>query len=663
MIACGGLTKAYGARPVLRDLSLAFPDAGLFLLLGESGSGKTTFLNVLSGMIPFDAGAVTVDGIEYRDRVDAGALAARIDYITQDSYFVDFLTVTDNLRLVRDEPTEIADLLEGYGLSRTAGQLPPTLSGGEKQRLAVLRAILGGKDVLLLDEPTAALDGENKRAVFELLSALKDRALILCATHDRQAIPYADQIVTFFKDAHAERSEGSGAQCAPRLDQPTEKWRTLRAAAGEKGNKTALEKPNPDVFLKKWFRSKYRSRRSTALFCVFLTLAICICAFADTPARKLDATLSGLYGVNLISVYTRGDGDGRALREDPAVRFSMLDYGGSCPDGSEDLPPDVLLRPTPDYEMALYVLPADRSVFPLADHLRYGTWFQSWDDILLSKEMAEALAPESPETLLGQTVPVKVYGLGTVRFRIVGILDGFTSFEKRYLSELDIPIQDGSDYNPEDYHDLYFVSSALTEKLTDDPGFRSGSGGQRCWRLFFGSYAEAKDFYARWKSGGASGSDAVLRDPSTFGDMDELFLFLFAASMPLALLMAIFSTLFYLALRKQEFLHSARFVAVFEYAGYEKRRVIRRLVRLELLELGRCLVGSACAALGLAAGGNLLNRALCLVPFQLFTFNPLLMVGFLALIFLIARRSVTVSYRKLNIQSWYELLVSRRDLL
>lgn len=651
MIVCKELTKSYGKQTVLRKLSFDFPDTGLFLLLGESGSGKTSFLNILSGMLPFDGGTVGVDGSEYREQVDAAGLASRIDYITQDSYFVDFLNVTDNLRLVRDEPAAIAALLEQYGLSRTAAQLPPTLSGGEKQRLAILRAILGGKDILLLDEPTAALDGENKRTVLELLSALKDKALIVCATHDRQAIPYADQIITFHKDAHAElspRACGAGR---------------LPAHSKKQARQPMPGKTKLDVFLKKWFRSRYRSRRSTVLFCVFLVLAICICSFADTPARKLEATLADLYHVNLTAVTTYREGDAGALLNDPAVCFSMLDYGGSCPDGNENLPADLILRPVPDYELSLHVLPADPAVFPMADHLRAGTWFAHWDDILLSREMAEALAPGKPETLLGQTIPVKVYGLGSVHFRIAGVLDRFTSFEKQYLGKLGIMLQDGADYNPEDYHDLYFVSSALTEKLMDDPGFRAGSSGQRVWYLFFRSFAEAKDFYTRWRSRAAWGSDVVLQNPSSFRDMDDLFLFLFAVAMPLALLMAIFSTLFYLSLRKLEFLQAARFVAVFEYAGYEKKQVIRRFIRLNLLQLCKCLAVSTCIALALTVGLNLLNKTLCLVPIQLFTYNPLLIGGFLSLVFLIARRSVSVSYRKLNIQSWYEILASRRDLL
>lgn len=659
MISCFGLSKTYGEQPVLRDFSFDFPDTGFFLLLGESGSGKTTFLNILSGMIPFDRGIVSVDGRSYRGQADAAALADRLDYITQDSYFADFLTVTDNLRLVRDEPETIRALLTRYGLDKTETQLPPTLSGGEKQRLAILRAILDGKDILLLDEPTAALDGEKKRTVLELLSSLKDQALILCATHDRQAIPYADQIITFYKDAHAEISPSacSNAKGASQIDGQSEERRTLCAETKSR------EKTSPDVFLKQWFRSSYRSRRATVLFCVFLTLALCVCCFADTPRRKLDATLSRLYRLNLSDVICYGDGDPAPLLADPAVAFSMLDYGRSCPDGNEDLPPELLLRPAPDYEMSLHVLPADPSAFPMSDHVSVGKWFEEWDDMLLSPEMAQALSPGEPEALLGQRVPVKVCGLGTVRFRIVGVLGSFTAFEKQYLRKLDINFPEGSSFEAATAFDWYYLSSGLTEKLAEDPGFRSGSSGQRCWRLFFRSYGEARDYYARWHSRLEPGGGVLLTDPGSFGDMEDLFLFLFAAALPLSLLMALFSTLFYLALRRLEFLQSARFVAVFEYAGYDRTRVLRRLIRLNLLQLTKCLAASTAIALIVTAVVNLLNRRLCLVSFQLFTPNPWILAAFLAMILLAGRLALVRGFRTLRFQSWYEILRAGRDLL
>lgn len=81
MISCISLTKYFGEQSVLLDIDLEFSDNGLFLLLGESGSGKTTFLSILSGMISFDRGNISIDGQQYHKQVDAALLAGRIDYI------------------------------------------------------------------------------------------------------------------------------------------------------------------------------------------------------------------------------------------------------------------------------------------------------------------------------------------------------------------------------------------------------------------------------------------------------------------------------------------------------------------------------------------------------------------------------------------------------
>ena len=86
------------------------------------------------------------------------------------------------------------------GLEKIAGQFPSSLSGGERQRLAVARSLLCGKRVLFLDEPTAALDEENKKAVFALLERLGKDMLIICSTHDEEAMDYADSIIRIDKE-------------------------------------------------------------------------------------------------------------------------------------------------------------------------------------------------------------------------------------------------------------------------------------------------------------------------------------------------------------------------------------------------------------------------------------------------------------------------------
>ena len=172
MIACEELTKTYGEECILDGFSGTFLETGFYLLLGESGSGKTSFLNLLAGFLPFESGTVRWDRDVYSEKVSFPG-EVPFDYMTQDSFFVDFLTVEENLKLLGDSAEaerKASDLLQRFGLFDKRKAFPSSLSGGERGRLAIIRALLKGKKVLLLDEPTAALDEKNKRMIFEMLS-------------------------------------------------------------------------------------------------------------------------------------------------------------------------------------------------------------------------------------------------------------------------------------------------------------------------------------------------------------------------------------------------------------------------------------------------------------------------------------------------------------
>ena len=103
MIKVCQLSKYYAHNCVISERSDHYADTGFYLLFGESGSGKTTYLNILYGLIPFEAGRIIIDDREYAGQIPLSAVSDIAEYITQDPFYVDFLTMGDNLKMISDD--------------------------------------------------------------------------------------------------------------------------------------------------------------------------------------------------------------------------------------------------------------------------------------------------------------------------------------------------------------------------------------------------------------------------------------------------------------------------------------------------------------------------------------------------------------------------------
>ena len=189
-------------RWAVRHLSFTLRAGEVLALVGENGAGKTTLVKLLARLYDPDEGRILLDGHDLRE-YDLAELRANIGVIFQD--FVRYhLTAAENIMLtlhvrgvVGDHTRQAAAALDAVGLTRRAKAFPGQMSGGEKQRVAIARALAGSPSVILADEPTAALDGENGKGVMELLADVaQDRSrAVLAVTHDHRTVTYADRVI------------------------------------------------------------------------------------------------------------------------------------------------------------------------------------------------------------------------------------------------------------------------------------------------------------------------------------------------------------------------------------------------------------------------------------------------------------------------------------
>lgn len=202
MIKIENLNYAYTDKPVLKNISFEIQENEMVGLLGLSGSGKTTLLKILSGLLQPDSGIYTIESNKaYEKGKRNKMLVNELGVVFQDYNLFMHLTVLDNLVLPyrlrfkksKEESKKVAiEMLSQFGLQEHLYKFPNECSGGQQQRIAIARALILNPRVLLIDEPTAALDQENTMIVSELLRDLNKKGLtVIVITHD---IPFAQSI-------------------------------------------------------------------------------------------------------------------------------------------------------------------------------------------------------------------------------------------------------------------------------------------------------------------------------------------------------------------------------------------------------------------------------------------------------------------------------------
>ncbi len=196
------------------DVNFSIRQGEFVVIVGPSGAGKTTVLNMLGGMDTCSGGTITVDGEElssYSQRQLTGYRRHEIGFVFQFYNLVQNLTALENVELASQicrNPLDAAMVLEEVGLSQRKNNFPAQLSGGEQQRVAIARALAKNPKLLLCDEPTGALDYQTGKAILKLLqdTCRQKGTTVIVITHNSALTPMADRVIRIRNGTVAEET-------------------------------------------------------------------------------------------------------------------------------------------------------------------------------------------------------------------------------------------------------------------------------------------------------------------------------------------------------------------------------------------------------------------------------------------------------------------------
>lgn len=208
MIDIKGIKKSFGSLEVLKGIDLHIDKGEVVSIVGPSGAGKTTLLQIIGTLDRPDAGTITIDGIDV-SKLSSKKLSdfrnLHIGFVFQFHQLLPEFTAIENIMIPayiagvshREARQRAEELLEFMGLSDRASHKPNELSGGEKQRVAVARALMNHPAVILADEPSGSLDSKNKEELHQLFFDLRDKfgQTFVIVTHDEQLASITDRTI------------------------------------------------------------------------------------------------------------------------------------------------------------------------------------------------------------------------------------------------------------------------------------------------------------------------------------------------------------------------------------------------------------------------------------------------------------------------------------
>lgn len=619
MIKVLNLHKKFGEQKIFSGFSYTFASKGFYLLLGESGCGKTTLLNILSGMCSFDYGEICITDKSFSHSVEWNDVKSIIGFVTQNTVLLDYLTIGEQLELLGIEKHEILLKLDYFNLKDCFSKYPYQLSGGEKQRIAIIRALLQEKKILLLDEPTASLDAENKIMVFELLEKISKDILIICSSHDEVSKDYAKDVIEFdsLNKYFTHKNTNNDVYC---FDY----------------NKPLNHKKLYPYYKK---RATYPQREKHSSLYIFFTyiLVFLMLFLGDYPNHKIQVSIEKIYNINhcISTVTDLGKDLYKSLKNNDNILDIVMVYNGSAPNKTKN----------DEYhdQVSIGVIPYSKKAFRLSQELEYGNYFSGENEVILST--GKAMEFGNPEDLIGETLTLNLYS-GKEQFKIVGIFKKFSETQLQYLSESCI----------ENANNCIFISSKYTQNFQNDKNFQWL--GQRTYVLYFDSYASMQNYYENHSDNKKLNLNNDNVDYSIIQKFESAFYILY----PFSFLVMLLSLLFYFQTKRTETLYNRQEISLYDYLGFDKKEIRYCWIKALLAENIFALTLAFIVTIIIAIIVNFINESIGIFPFRLLTFNAFLLLTFIICNMLFSLFVGLVNFRGLRNLNWQELFMQCNDL-
>lgn len=388
------IKKSYD-REIIKDISYKFETGKMYVIKGISGCGKSTFLNIIGGVENNYEGNVYIDG----EACKADKMLNSTGYVFQYSLLLSNITVLDNLKLIDSDIVKINSLAQKLGVSKLLDKYPNQISGGERQRISIIRALMQNPKILLMDEPTASLDGANSLMISNVISQLKSsERIVIVATHEEYFDNYADEIL--YLD-YGNISKIDKAEY--RVDNSESK-----EIKGDIDNILEVTENNKS----KLNICKYTYRRNKKMFSLLSLLPFVVMFLLLASVSTLQENFQEIY---LKTVKSNYPVEGFNISRSELERFEYKDkvrlYEYYYVEDNENV--------------AYYLAPKEESVLGIEGMIEFGHFPVDEKEVIISNELAKSFGEKNIGSCVGKNI-----SFAGKEFVVSGILFSFNDDER-----------------------------------------------------------------------------------------------------------------------------------------------------------------------------------------------------------------------------------------